>query len=73
MKSETADAEKLEKVLTVSFEQLRTKLPKFANSFTKFHATLTPEQRTEVVEKMEKCRKRTEKGGWGRHRSGFWH
>ena len=73
MKSETADAEKLEKVLTTSIEQLRAKLPKFANSFTKFHATLTPEQRAEVVEKMEKRRKRTEKGSWGRHRSGFWH
>jgi len=25
------------------------------------------------VEKMEKRRKRAEKGGWGRHRGGFWH
>ena len=45
MKSETADAEKLEAVLTGSFEQLRAKLPKFTNSFAKFHAILTPEQR----------------------------
>ena len=67
MKSETADAEKLEVVLTGSFEQLRSKLPKFANSFAKFHATLTPEQRAEIVEKMENRRKRSEKGGWGRH------
>jgi len=73
MKSETADAEKLEAVLTGSFVQLRAKLPKFANSFAKFHATLTPEQRAEIVEKMEKRRKRSEKGGWGRHRGGFWH
>ena len=74
MKSETADAEKLlEVVLTGSFEQLRAKIPKFANSFAKFHATLTPEQRAEIVEKMEKRRKRSEKGGWGRHRGGFWH
>ena len=74
MKSETADAEKLEAVLTGSFEQLRAKLPKFAyGSFAKFHATLTPEQRAEIVEKMEKRRKRSEKGGWGRHRGGFWH
>jgi len=73
MKSETADAEKLEAVLTGSFEQLRAKLPKFTNSFAKFHATLTPEQRAEIVEKMEKRRKRSEKGGWGRHRGGFWH
>jgi len=25
------------------------------------------------VEKMEKRRKRSEKGGWGRHRGDFWH
>jgi len=73
MKSETADAEKLEAVLTGSFEQLRSKFPKFANSFAKFHSTLTPEQRAEIVEKMGKRRKRSEKGGWGRHRGGFWH
>ena len=73
MKSETDDAEKLEVVLIGSFEQLRAKLPKFANSFSKFHATLTPEQRAEIVEKMEKRRKRSEKGGWGRHQGGFWH
>ena len=73
MKSETADAEKLEAVLTVKFEQLRAKFPKFANSFAKFHATLTLEQRAEIVEKMEKRRKRSEKGGWGIHRGGFWH
>ena len=58
MKSETADAEKLEAVLTGSFVLLRAKLPKFANSFAKFHATLTPEQRLEIVEKMEKRLKR---------------
>ena len=73
MKSETADAEKLEAVLTGSFVLLRAKLPKFANSFAKFHATLTPEQRVEIVEKMEKLRKRAEKGGWGRYQGGFWH
>ena len=73
MKSETYDAEKLEVVLTGSFEQLRSKLPKFANSFAKFHATLTPEQRAEIVDKMGNRRKRSEKGGWGIHRGGFWH
>ncbi|MGY8699831.1 MAG: Spy/CpxP family protein refolding chaperone [bacterium] len=73
MNSETADAEKLEALLTGSFEQLRAKLPKFANSFAKFHATLTTEQRAKIVEKMEKRRKRSEKGDWGRHRVGLWH
>ena len=28
---------------------------------------LTPEQRAEIVEKMENRRKRSEKGGWGIH------
>ena len=64
MKSETADAEELEAVLTGSFEQLRAKLPKFTNSFAKFHATLAPEQRAKIVEKIKKRRKRFEKGGW---------
>ena len=73
MNSETADAEKLEALLTGTFEQLRAKLPKFANSFAKFHATLTMEQRAKIVEKMEKRRKRSEKGDWGRHRVGLWH
>jgi len=73
MNSETADAEKLEALLTGSFEQLRAKLPKFANSFAKFHATLTTEQRAKIVEKMEKRRKRSEKSDWGRHRVGLWH
>ena len=73
MKSETADAEKLKAVLTGSFDQLRAKLPKFTNSFAKFHATLTQEQWAEIVEKMDIHRKRAEKGGCGRHLGGFWH
>ena len=64
MKNKTADADKLEAVLIESLDQLRAKLPKFAGSFEKFHAALTLEQRAEVVEKMEKRRKRTEKGDW---------
>ena len=67
MKSETHDPEKLEVVLTGSFEQLRSKFPKIANSFAKFQATLTPEQRSEIVKKMENRRKRSEKGSWVRH------
>ena len=48
-----------------SLDQLRAKLPKFVGSFEKFHVALTLEQRAEIVEKMERRRKRTEKGGWG--------
>ena len=73
MKNKTADADKLEAVLIESLDQLRAKLPKFAGSFEKFHAALTPEQRAEIVEKMERRRKRNEKGGWGWQRGGFWH
>ena len=73
MKNKNADADKLEAVLIESLDQLRAKLPKFASSFEKFHAALTPEQRAEIVEKMERRRKRTEKVGWGWQRCGFWH
>ena len=63
----------MEEVLTGSFEQVKARLSKFASSFAKFHATLTQEQLAEIVKKMEKRRKRAAKGGWGRHRGGFWH
>jgi len=70
MKSETADATKLEALLNKNIEQLRLKLAKFSNSFTEFHAILTPEQRSELVEKMERRREHADKsahrGHWGR-------
>ena len=69
MKSETADAAKLEALLNKNIEQCRLKLAKFSNSFTEFHALLTPEQRSELVEKMERRRehvyKRAHRGRWG--------
>ena len=65
MKNKTADADKLEAVLIESLDQLRAKFQKFTGSFEKFHAALTPEQRAEIVGRMERRRKRTEKGGWG--------
>ena len=52
MKSENADAVKLEALLNKNIEQLRLKLAKFSNSFMEFHVILTPEQRLELVEKM---------------------
>ncbi len=73
MKNKTADAYKLEAVLIESLDQLRTKLPKLAGSFEKFHAALTPQQRAEIVKKMERRRKRTKEVGWGWQRGGFWH
>ena len=73
MKSKTADADKLEAVLIGSLDPLLTKLPKFVDSFEKFHAALTPEQRLEIVEKMERRHKCTEKGSWSWQGDGFWH
>ena len=73
MKNKTADAGKLKAVLIESLDQLRAKLPKFVGSFEKFHAALTLEQLAGIVEKMERRRKRTEKGGWGWQHGGFWH
>ena len=73
MKNKTADADKLEAVLIESLDQLLAKIPIFVGSFEKFHAALTPEQLAGIVEKMERRRKRTEKGGWGWQRGGFWH
>jgi Spy/CpxP family protein refolding chaperone len=70
MKSETPDAAKLEALLNKNIEQLRLKLAKFSNSFMEFHVILTPEQRSELVEKMERRRehvdKRAHRGHWGR-------
>ena len=70
MKSDTADAAKLEAVLNKNIEQLRLKLAKFSTNFAEFHAILTPEQRTELVEKIESrlehADKRGRRGHWGR-------
>ena len=70
MKSENADAVKLEALLNKNIEQLRLKLAKFSNSFMEFHVILTPEQRSELVEKMERRREHEDKsdhrGHWGR-------
>ena len=49
MKSETADATKLEALLKKNIEQLHLEIAKFSNSFMKFHVILTPEQSSELV------------------------
>ena len=70
MKSDNADAAKLEAVLNKNFEQLRMKLTRFSTNFTKFHAILTPEQRTEFVDKIENRLENDDESGrrghWGR-------
>ena len=62
MNSETTDATKLEALLNKYIEQLRLKLAKFSNSFMEFHVILTSEQRSELVEKMERRREHADKG-----------
>ena len=70
MKRETADASKLEALLNKYIEQLRLNLTKFLNSFMEFHVILTPEQRSELVKKIKRCREHSDKGvhrgHWGR-------
>jgi Spy/CpxP family protein refolding chaperone len=57
-------------VLNKNIEQLSLKLAKFSTNFAEFHAILTPEQRTELVEKIESrlehADKRERRGHWGR-------
>ena len=52
--SETGDAAKFEALLNKNIEQLHLKLAKFSNSFMEFHAILNLEQRSELVEQMER-------------------
>jgi len=72
-KSDSVDVAELESTLTFSLDQMRVKLPKLVKSFTEFHAVLTSEQRSEIVEKMEKRLEHSEKGGWGRKWRKHWH
>ena len=60
------DKVELESTLTVSLNQIRAKIPKFVKNFAKFHAVLTSEQRSEIVENMEKRLENSKKRGWGK-------
>tara|TARA_B100001123_G_scaffold5611_1_gene7221 strand:+ start:717 stop:1202 length:486 start_codon:yes stop_codon:yes gene_type:complete len=72
-KSDSVDTAELEATLTVRLDQIRVKIPKFAKNFAGFHAVLTSEQRSEIVEKMEKRLEHFEKRGWGRKWRKHWH
>ena len=72
-KSDSVDTAELESTLTGSLDQIRAKIPKFAKNFAEFHAVLTSEQRSEIVEKMEKRHEHSEKRGWGRKWGRYWH
>jgi Spy/CpxP family protein refolding chaperone len=67
------DTAELESTLTGSLDQIRAKIPNFVKSFAEFHAVLTSEQRSEIVEKMEKRLEHSEKRGWGRKWWKHWH
>jgi len=78
LKSETADAEKLEVVLAGSLEQIHANCKISLKFLWNLHVTLTPKQRTEIIKKVEEGREHSnEQGfganwdGWGRYQS-FW-
>ena len=72
-KSDSVDTDELESTLKGILDQIRAKIPKFVKNFAEFHAVLTSEQRSEIVEKMEKRRENSEKRGWGRKWGRHWH
>ena len=72
-KSDSVDTDELESTLTGSLDQIRAKIPKYVKNFAEFHAVLTSEQRSEIVEKMEKRLEHSEKRGWGRKWRKHWH
>ena len=53
-KSVSVNTAELESTLTGSLDQIQAKISKFVKNFAEFHAVLTSEQRSEIVEKMEK-------------------
>ena len=50
-KSDSVDTAELESTLTGSLDQIQAKISKFVKNFAEFHAVLTSEQRSEIVEK----------------------
>lgn len=72
-KSDSVDKAELESTLTGSLDQIQAKISKFVKNFAEFHAVLNSEQRSEIVEKMEKRLEHAEKRGWGRKWRKHWH
>lgn len=58
VKSNTVDKEKLNSVVDNKLKKFNEMKPFFIDKFAEFHNILTPEQRTELAEKMEKMHKR---------------
>ena len=72
-KSDSVDKAELESTLTGSLDQIQAKISKFVKNFAEFHAVLNSEQRSEIVEKIEKRLEHAEKRGWGRKWWKHWH
>ncbi len=71
LKSETADALKLESVLRSGWSVIDERIPIVVRTFAEAHAVLIPEQRTEFVEKIERRQERRKKRR--KHRWYHWH
>ena len=61
LKSDTADALKLESVLRSSWSVIDERIPIVVQAFAEAHAVLIPEQRAEFVEKIERRQERRKK------------
>ncbi|MDX1699109.1 MAG: Spy/CpxP family protein refolding chaperone [Melioribacteraceae bacterium] len=58
IKNSSVDKEKLSSVIDNKMNNINEMKPFFIDKFTEFHQILTPEQRNELAEKMEKLHKR---------------
>lgn len=58
IKSNTVDKEKLNSIVDNKLNKFSEMKPFFIDKFAEFHNILTPEQRVELAEKMEKLHKR---------------
>jgi len=71
LKSDTADAPKLESVLRSGWSVIDERIPIVVQAFAEAHAVLIPEQRAEFVEKIERRQERRKNRR--KHRWYHWH
>jgi len=75
LKSDTADAPKLESVLRSGWSVIDERIPIVVQAFAEAHAVLIPEQRAEFVEKIERRqeRRKNRRKHRRKHRWYHWH
>ena len=75
LKSDTADAPKLESVLRSGWSVIDERIPIVVQAFAEAHAVLIPEQRAEFVEKIERRqeRRKNRRKNRRKHRWYHWH